>query len=823
MASQRAGRSVPGRHFGQGSPRQTWMVASVGAQGPRISEARQRLDNNDDVVVTYALSRAGKVPVQMKIMPDVTTPKGTFVRRSTHGIDRRHFIGGFSAAGMMAAIMSRGTRAAMEGGAGVITPAPYRWRNVVMGGGGAIPGIVLHPKVPDLAYIHTDVGGAYRWDATGQNWIPLLDSIAFTESNLYGVDSIAVDPNDVAGNTVYISTGKYTADWARPPGMVMKSTDRGATWTRTTMSPTGGSNGDQGCGERLAVDPHNSNHVVYAAALHGLFSSWDAAVTWSHVRTAPRGDSPAAPNPKKRGKGLAFALFDPSSERIGQPARSSVMYVGATGDGIYQSKDGGVSWKRLDGGPLWPRKGVIASDGVLVVSYRRGVAKFAGGVWTDITPPKPGGGGACAVAIEPADSNHIVATLGGGNRTPVFRSIDGGKSWCNVSGIRHQTVGWWADWQWFSNPFSLAFDPHHQHQVWATDWYGVYRTPDIRDAKPVWTNYVCGIEELCIIGALLAPASGRCRLFSGAADEGGADQRSLTTPPRRSLWVKGLPAGLDRTGVAVKPDDPQFVVCVGTTNWNSPGSGGYSLDGGNSWTVFPRLPYKNIMGGRVAITGKGRRILWVPQIGMPHYSDDLGSSWRKVKCGQNLAGVAHGNNIFTYDQPLAVDAADPNRVYLLHGRQLLVSTDAGTRFAVASHSLPDSWNHKVFSSGQTGDVWVSVGKKGLHRSRNGGADFAAIKGVQEASMFCFGKAPPGADFPALFVQGKIMGRYGYFRSDDQGRTWVRIDMPTQRIGDAPNTMVGDWRVFGGVFVGTNGRGIFYGRPETGDDIDSSGM
>ncbi|MGC8540001.1 MAG: hypothetical protein ACP5QA_05150 [Phycisphaerae bacterium] len=33
-----------------------------------------------------------------------------------------------------------------------------------------------------------------------------------------------------------------------------------------------------------------------------------------------------------------------------------------------------------------------------------------------------------------------------------------------------------------------------------------------------------------------------------------------------------------------------------------------------------------------------------------------------------------------------------------------------------------------------------------------------------------------------------------------------------QIGDAPNTMTGDWRVFGGVFVGTTGRGIFYGCP-----------
>jgi hypothetical protein len=740
-------------------------------------------------------------------------------------MDRRHFLAGFLttataalAGGRQIALASAAPPASRPHRKGEllaashIRQAAYQWNNVVMGGGGAIPGIVLHPKVADLAYIHTDVGGAYRWDAAGRHWIPLLESIPFTQWNLYGVDSIAVDPNDTTGNIVYISTGKYTANWAKPMGMVMKSTDRGATWQRLPMTPTGGSNGDQGYGERLAVDPHNSRHVVYAARLHGFFESFDAGITWASVQAGPHGFSPMARDPHKRGHGLGFAVFDASSGVTGTPPRSRVIYLGATGEGVCQSRNGGKTWHLLQGSPPWPRKGVISQDGTLVVSHRHGVAKWAHGRWTHITPPAPGGGGGCAVAIAPTDSNHILATLGGGNHTPVFRSTDGGMTWRNVAGIRHQTIGWWASWQWFSNPFSLAFDPHHPHQVWATDWYGVYRTPDIRAAKPVWTNWVRGIEETCIIGALVAPATGPRRLYSGAADIGGLDQTSLTQPPTRGIWVKGLPAGLDRTGIAVHPQDPRRVVCVGTTNWNSPGSGGYSLDGGTTWKVFPHLPYQGIMGGRVAFVGAQRRILWVPQIGRPHYSDDLGLTWKLVRCRENLSGCAHGNNIFVYDQPLAVDLANPQRVYLLQGSTVLVSTDAGAAFTRAGANVPDDWNHQVHTSGQPDDVWVSAGPKGLYRSINGGRGFKKINHVQVADMFCFGKAPAGAAFPALFVQGKVHGQYGYFRSDDQARTWVRIDMPAQRVGDNPNTMIGDWRIFGGVFVGTNGRGIYHGCP-----------
>ena len=107
--------------------------------------------------------------------------------------------------------------------AAAIPQGDYSWHNVAMGGGGAVPGIVLHPKVADLAYIHTDVGGAYRWEAATQRWTPLLESIPCAEWNLYGVDSIAIDPNDASGNTVYLTTGKYTDSWAKPAGMLMKS------------------------------------------------------------------------------------------------------------------------------------------------------------------------------------------------------------------------------------------------------------------------------------------------------------------------------------------------------------------------------------------------------------------------------------------------------------------------------------------------------------------------------------------------------------------------------------------------------------------------
>ena len=98
------------------------------------------------------------------------------------------------------------------------TPSqPYVWRNVVMGGGGFVGGIVFHPTAKDLMYARTDVGGAYRWDAASQQWIPLNDWLSPAQNNYTGVESIGLDPADA--NRVYLAAGTYS----RSPAAILRS------------------------------------------------------------------------------------------------------------------------------------------------------------------------------------------------------------------------------------------------------------------------------------------------------------------------------------------------------------------------------------------------------------------------------------------------------------------------------------------------------------------------------------------------------------------------------------------------------------------------
>ena len=100
---------------------------------------------------------------------------------------------------------------ANETRAGTRTDAPYRWRNVTVGGGGFIPGIVFSRVERGLAYARSDMGGAYRFDAEEARWSPLMDASPLSSD--FGIESIAADPIDA--DVVHAAVGVNGGDPGR--------------------------------------------------------------------------------------------------------------------------------------------------------------------------------------------------------------------------------------------------------------------------------------------------------------------------------------------------------------------------------------------------------------------------------------------------------------------------------------------------------------------------------------------------------------------------------------------------------------------------------
>src|SRR6185312_17396519 len=87
-----------------------------------------------------------------------------------------------------------------------LSSAPYEWRNVTIRGGGFVTGLLFHPREKNLVYARTDVGGAYRSEDSGRNWVPITDWIGGMD--LTGIESFAVDPSDA--NRIYLAAGTYS-------------------------------------------------------------------------------------------------------------------------------------------------------------------------------------------------------------------------------------------------------------------------------------------------------------------------------------------------------------------------------------------------------------------------------------------------------------------------------------------------------------------------------------------------------------------------------------------------------------------------------------
>lgn len=108
----------------------------------------------------------------------------------------------------------------------------YTWGNVAMGGGGFVTGIVTSKTEKNLMYARTDVGGAYRWDASNSSWIPLLDWTSDSELGYQGVESLAIDP--VEPNKVYMLVG--TSYFNNGKTAILRSSDYGNTFAITDVT-----------------------------------------------------------------------------------------------------------------------------------------------------------------------------------------------------------------------------------------------------------------------------------------------------------------------------------------------------------------------------------------------------------------------------------------------------------------------------------------------------------------------------------------------------------------------------------------------------------
>ncbi len=659
--------------------------------------------------------------------------------------------------------------------------------NVAIGGGGYVTGIYLHPKERNLVYIKTDIGGFYRWNAANSSWIPLNEQFSLANSNYYGGEALALDPKDP--NIVYIAVGKYTAEWWQPQGTILKSSDRGRTWTKLNLDlKMGGNEPQRWTGERLAVNPFNSKNIFFGSRQDGLWKSENAGQSWTKVKFFPK------PNDDIGINAITFDRYE-----------KGTIYALAHKSGIYKSIDTGKTWVKITQSPAKVNRIAVGNDNTLYVTHAQGVSKFVKGSWKDISPQ----GNKLAfnaVTVNPRNKDDIIVATYSDSYTEIFHSFDGGSKWNRQQRQANNTVSWWSDYM-KSKPSvaSIEFDPWNKSRVWLTDWYGIWRTDNINGNRVVWTNYQQGHEEI-VTFTLVATPSGA--LISGLADvEGFYHDRGLNAYPSKMLSSK--PHDFQDTySIAYSQKSPLNMVRVGGNRHNNTYSGATSSDGGKTWKKFSGFP-KNQLPTRVAMSATDPNLFVVTLSGtQPLRTTDGGASWLPVS---GLPNGFEGN--WNWTQPLVADKVDGNRFYYYAKGKVYRSSNGGKSFEVVSKSLPHAdWHSLKTASGVEGELWLSLDNRGLYHSTDGGNNFKRLAGVNRAYLVALGKPKTRNKSNALYLYGETANQgKGIFRSLNNGKNWQRIGDKNNPIGNDPNVMEASPTEFGLVFIGTNGRGIYYGK------------
>ncbi len=695
----------------------------------------------------------------------------------------------------------------------VVVPDPplpvdgnYTWKPLKVGAGGWVVGMFVHPSERNLFYVRTDVSGAYRWNPKTSEWKQIvlstnMPSEYVSYATYGGVNSLVGAPSNP--DIAYMALRKQ----------IFKSEDRGNTWTATSFNSKNITmNNGEGRqeGERLSIDPNNSDVVYYGSINNGLWVTLDGGVNWSNVTTIPIGMS---------NHGVNTIVFDKESGTT--EMKTNIIYVTVDNEGVFRSSNAGSTWERIsDNGPGTNKRyrdAEIGSDRTYYVAFANdggsagGVWKYSfSGDWVNITPS--GSQPYQDLAIDPNNEQRIIVARSGGT---MWTSSNQGLSWLSRTFKRVSSSITWMGQQtdsWLSIG-ELQFDPFDSGKLWFAEGFGVWWTKDVDVSPIVWQEESKGIEETCG-NDIVCPPGGK---------------------PITAMWDLGVFYHEDpdsynairsqtvfRSGWAIDwcPADPNFIVAILQSHHGEASHASYSINGGKTWTKFSYIP-DDLTYGVIAVSATDKNnIVWVPSNGkLPYYSKNRGGSWQQ---GYFSEITSSGFTSYTSPRkPLCADRVDASTFYFYHNEGVFRSIDGGSTWAKMANS-PFAAHANIMmktTPGHAKDLWIAEGKTnvisgGLWHSTDGGSTWMqkwdADSGLQQVFSFGFGKAKTVGGYPTIFAAGVSNGQHGIYRSDDSGTIWERIGTYPLGIFDYVDAIDGDKDVFGKVYVCFAGSGFACG-------------
>jgi photosystem II stability/assembly factor-like uncharacterized protein len=264
-----------------------------------------------------------------------------------------------------------------------------RWRTIGPFRGGRTKAASGVPSQPNLFYVAAVNGGVWKSTDYGITWKPIFD-----DQPTGSIGAIAIAPSEP--NIIYVGSGEglQRPDLSTGDG-IYKSTDAGKTWVHLGLR-----DGQQI--PQIIVDPRNPDRLFVAVLGHPYGPNEERGI----VRSTDGGRSFQKLLYKDENTGGIDLAFDPSNANhvyaVLWEARQGPWENGAfrgPGSGLFESADGGDTWKPLT----------------------KGLPTFEQGL------------GRIGITIAPSDPKRMYAAVESGNTGGLFRSDDAGQSWFKVT------------------------------------------------------------------------------------------------------------------------------------------------------------------------------------------------------------------------------------------------------------------------------------------------------------------------------------------------------------------------------------------------------